>query len=223
MKIHRLFIQLVIFLIILISFVLPSVIFIPEPASEISFPLSVTVYFALSVFLYYFTKNYVLKNQDKEKFNKKALLIRNTGITTLTFGIIFSAGMIFNIIAWFTDVKDPYFTLPSGKIQYFYVIFAFVLAAFNEEVLYRFYIPEQIFSLCSARLNEKVSFWISEIISMALFALGHRYRGILAVVNAAIAYAVLRICFKKSKSIVPGTIAHMLYNILSFILAVILS
>ncbi|MCF0126639.1 MAG: CPBP family intramembrane metalloprotease [Clostridia bacterium] len=56
-----------------------------------------------------------------------------------------------------------------------------------------------------------------EIISLILFALGHIYLGLLAVINAAFAYFILRLCYKKTGSLIPGITAHFIYNILQLV------
>ncbi|WP_288751810.1 CPBP family glutamic-type intramembrane protease, partial [uncultured Treponema sp.] len=58
----------------------------------------------------------------------------------------------------------------------------------------------------------------SEIFSAAVFAFSHRYLGFFAVLNGAAGYCIFRICLKKTGSLVPGCIAHFLYNLLNLML-----
>lgn len=59
---------------------------------------------------------------------------------------------------------------------------------------------------------------ISETLSVAAFALSHRYLGLPSVVNAFFAGIMLRICCKKSGTLWTNTAAHFAYNMLSLVL-----
>ena len=69
--------------------------------------------------------------------------------------------------------------------------------------------------------NKITQIYIPEIITIILFALGHKYLGIFAVINACIACVILRICYIKTKNIFAGTIAHFMYNFVSLLLFLI--
>ena len=60
--------------------------------------------------------------------------------------------------------------------------------------------------------------WISETLSVAAFALSHRYLGLPSVINAFFAGIVLRICCKKSDTLWTNTASHFAYNMLSLVL-----
>ena len=59
---------------------------------------------------------------------------------------------------------------------------------------------------------------ISEMLSVAAFALSHRYLGLPSVVNAFFAGIMLRICCKKSGTLWTNTASHFAYNMLSLVL-----
>ena len=59
---------------------------------------------------------------------------------------------------------------------------------------------------------------ISEMLSVAAFALSHRYLGLPSVVNAFFAGIMLRICCKKSGTLWTNTTSHFAYNMLSLVL-----
>ena len=59
---------------------------------------------------------------------------------------------------------------------------------------------------------------ISEMLSVAAFALSHRYLGLPSVVNAFFAGIMLRLCCKKSGTLWTNTAAHFAYNMLSLVL-----
>lgn len=107
---------------------------------------------------------------------------------------------------------------PSEPKTIFYCVLNFLLSAFYEETVYRFFIPEALLYLTRNFKDRKMIQTDCEILSCMLFALGHVYLGILSVINGALAYVVLRYCFKKTKSLVPGTAAHFLYNLFQLVL-----
>ena len=114
--------------------------------------------------------------------------------------------------------------LRKNKAQFralFYCILKFCLAAFYEEVMYRLYLPEQLKRFLKNTQNKITQIYIPEIITIILFALGHKYLGIFAVINACIACVILRICYLKTKNIFAGTIAHFMYNFTSLLLFLI--
>lgn len=122
---------------------------------------------------------------------------------------------------------DAQVIMPDSAGSWLFCTMTFLVAAFYEEVLYRAFLPETVTSLLSAgilrnpnRFYEKQRFCIftAELFSAAIFALSHRYLGILAVINAAGGHIILRVCFKKAQSIAPGCAAHFFYNILNLLL-----
>lgn len=101
----------------------------------------------------------------------------------------------------------------------------FCAAAF-EECLYRLYLPESFqFLIENTKLKSKNArfykiFQIAaEILCVLLFALAHRYLGILAVLNALFAGSVLRRLAKQT-NIICSWLVHSLYNCLIFAFAI---
>ena len=120
--------------------------------------------------------------------------------------------------------KQPRVFLPPAAPhtfpQYSLCILIFIFSAFYEEILYRMYLPAVLSKFLNLNFSTRVSASTGEILSIVVFAFSHRYLGYYAVLNAAAAALFLRICYKKSGSIFPGTAAHFLYNIMMLSFAV---
>ena len=219
MKIHSIFAEISIFLIMLLFFILPPIFGnFGSPASgeivtiEWSFPFSqlVMASIALCIFLIY----------------RK---LRNSKINIFGFRILFTLGLLFasfffiNFLSYLVPYKspEPVFPVPDSVITWIFCILNFAFAAFYEEVVYRFYFTDTLISLLnkiSPLFENKITVIICEILGCVVFALAHSYLGIFAVINAAIAHFILRYTYKKSNSIIPGVAAHFLYNMISVIL-----
>ena len=106
--------------------------------------------------------------------------------------------------------KRPFFD--NTLMNWTCTIIILAISAFYEETLYRQYLPETLMEIIPRK--GKAMFWISEIISIILFALAHRYMGLVPVINALVSGAILRFSYRKTGSIYAGLIAHFTYNIL---------
>ena len=121
---------------------------------------------------------------------------------------------------------------PSTKLDYSKSIFVHLfqivgmgLYAFYEETMYRNYlqglISKFLENMVKSPIKEKFRFFVAEILSLLLFAFGHLYMGIFAVLNALIAGIILRFLVIKTKSIFPSSIVHFIYNLTLYSLMVI--
>jgi len=108
---------------------------------------------------------------------------------------------------------------PEGKKAWIFCLLNFLFSSFYEETVYRFFIPEALIYFTRNCKDRRMAEIDCELLGMILFALGHIYLGVLSVINAALAYVILRLCFKKTRSLVPGTAAHFAYNILQLIVS----
>lgn len=67
-------------------------------------------------------------------------------------------------------------------------------------------------SACRSK-RDIIRFYVTELISVLVFAFSHRYAGWASVLNSFIAGIALRKCYLKSKNIFTGFAAHFLYNV----------
>ncbi len=111
------------------------------------------------------------------------------------------------------------FIFPSGFWQWTTFFANLSAGVFYEEALYRLFLPDTAIYLAGGKKNMTV---ICEALCIMIFAFSHRYLGIPAILNAAICGLVLRVTKNRTKSIVPSTLAHLLYNILQTILIYLL-
>lgn len=207
---------LIFFILALIPVLLPLFI-IPENPSftDWTFPYQqfYLAFFALILLLW----NPELRENKIPGFWKKVLFMAGAFLllTAISF-ILQKIGSLFTgKIAGKISEK---IAKPDNSKSVFFCSLNFLFSAFYEESLYRFFLPEALLYFTRNCKDRKMAAIDCEIISCMLFALGHIYLGILSVINAALAYIVLRICYKKTESIIPGTLAHFLYNLSQLVL-----
>lgn len=218
MKKYTNLINFLTFFLIFFFYVIPPLIFKPVPADKINFPLNSSICFIFSVFFYFFCKKFLFSDSTKEKTSIKTPVKILIFFLTLIF--LFLCGIFFNFLATKFSYTDDFLIIPETKTDFFYIIINFLFSAFFEEIIYRFYLPEQVFLFIKLKLNEKFSFIFAEILALLIFAFSHRYRGIFAILNAGFGYAILRFCYKKTDNIFITTAAHFVYNILIFFLSI---
>lgn len=206
----------VFFIMVLFPVLLPVFTFSnSSPFVKWSFPFQ-ALFLAVFAFLLVIANPelYEKNKSDKTRLSKKILfticvffILNITAFVLQKIGNLFSQNQIFNIIK------------PEGVKEWTYCLINFFFSSFYEEGVYRFFIPEALLYFTRNCKDKRMVEIDCEILGMILFALGHIYLGILSVINAAIAYFVLRFCFKKTNSLVPGTAAHFLYNVLQLVVS----
>ncbi len=156
----------------------------------------------------------ISKTKDEENQKKNKGFLYKVTFFICVFAaltvISFTMQKLGNLIVKKSSVD---FLRPSDPKAFAFCSLNFLLSAFYEESIYRFFLPEALLFLTSEVQDQKMMNINCEIIACTLFALGHVYLGVLSVINAAIAYIILRICYKKTGSLVPGIAAHFLYNL----------
>lgn len=217
MKIHSFIREILTFSFILLLFLLPPVIKSFVQQGEIvlqwSFPLVNFAYFVFALLLYTIYK-------EKAEFENTFFFVYKEVVPfTLCFGSLLTVSLIFKFLAnVLSNVVSNQVIFPDNFISWLYCILSFGFAAFYEEVLYRFYTPEILKVLLGKIKSDKVIFILSELFALIIFSLAHYYMGLFSVFNAFIAHIILRLCYKKCDSIIPGFLAHFFYNIVSLIL-----
>lgn len=141
-----------------------------------------------------------------------------------------------------TDFSQNLQIVPQNFLQWIFLILSFISSAFFEEEIYRQFLPQSfiffaklLFSKSESNLNSRdfsddsdltknlpnvsksnkiqnVIIFLIEFLCVVIFAFSHRYLGFISVLNAFFCGIVLRLTCKKTKSIMPGTIAHFSYN-----------
>ena len=149
---------------------------------------------------------------------------RRVSIATVTFGILMLAYAAVELggtaLSMLFGQGEPLVASRqiTGVGQWLLATAALAAGAFYEECLYRAFLPEIPLLL----LGRAGSTWIQghkkplsagiEAFCVIVFALSHRYLGMLAVTNALLCGTVLRVCYRKSGGILCGTVAHFCYN-----------
>ncbi|HZK19515.1 MAG TPA: CPBP family intramembrane glutamic endopeptidase [Treponemataceae bacterium] len=119
----------------------------------------------------------------------------------------------------------------NNFLHVFFFVLQISVAACFEELLFRQFFPHRtkwILRECGPYLKPRLAkndllpikcvsafkFVTVEIVPVFAFALGHQYLGFVGFFNALVAGAVLRLLYKKTRSIAPGCIVHVMYNVL---------
>lgn len=175
--------------------------------------------FLLALFLYFQDKRERFLEGIPVQDNKKGLwkAADFTSHYFLTFGSLAICAALFELIG--LAVKTPAFEnviLPKNFLQGLVCAFSLAAAAFYEECLYRLYLPKAMKKILdrikAGKKTRAALIYFAEGADVLLFAFAHRYQGSLALLNAMLAGAVLRLSFVKSKSLWPPFFAHLTFN-----------
>lgn len=224
MKIQSSHITKILFFLVMIFYVIPPL-FVSSVSSDIftvwNFPyLQITRAFTITAVI--FIRSYV-SNPRSLKFtisfnllsifsdtNSKTTSLsisKKISYTFLTFVFLCASAFIFELLGKYFNVTFSMKVLPpTSAKEWCFCILTYLCAAFFEEAVYRFYVVQSTTNdfLCPR--------YVGEILAVILFAMSHKYLGALAVINAAVAGVILRICFIKTKSIATCVAAHFIYN-----------
>lgn len=176
-----------------------------------TFNASVLYQLLISVILFFqFLK---LKPAEKSKAKIFRFLFHGTitlGILMIIFALMQSIELLFSN----EEMKSQNF-MPDvdGPLSILFLTLAVVCGAFYEEVLYRQFLPEFMALITGEKINRKLVFYGTEFLALLLFAFAHRYQGWISVVNSFLCGTVLRLCYKKTSSVLPGAAAHAVYNL----------
>ena len=207
---------------ILTIFVLPPIFTTESPTlGFVEFNLfHFCIYGFLGIYCFIRSKNFsenckISENQHKSNFSKVLLL------SIITLILLFGNGFLWQWIA-----KSPITKLDYSKSIFIHLfqIVGMGLYAFYEENMYRNYlqglISRVLENIVKSPINKKSVFFVAELSALLLFAFGHLYMGIFAVLNALIAGIILRFLVIKTKSIFPSSIVHFIYNLALYSLMV---
>ena len=220
MKKHTLLSDIAVFLLIIFLFIVPPF-FTAAVSSETSlfnnwgFPWYQLLLAFLSAILLYF---YYEKNEKAQKLTLKLFPV------LFTFGMLFSISLFCRFLsevlkgASDSSVSEALVSRPQGFLQWIFCLLNFLCAAFYEEVLYRFYFSDALFSLITTKKTFRLSRLLCEALGLFAFAFAHLYFGWISVLNAALAHVFLRLCFLKSGKLWPCVASHFIYNVISLIL-----
>ncbi len=194
------------FFLIFVFFAIPPVLNNSQPSFSPAMPLlSLIVYVALSIYI--LIKNKFGKTDFRSfsvvtSFALLCMLLLNAKIWDLAT-ILFSESQ--------SEVTK---TISEGFLENAYIVFSLFVSALYEELLFRQFLPEGALRA----VNTKIARICTEIAVVMIFALGHRYLGIWAVLNAFTAGCILRFFCIRTGSFISGFVAHFVYNVIVFFL-----
>jgi membrane protease YdiL (CAAX protease family) len=202
------------FFLIFVFFAIPPVLNNSQPSFSPAMPLlSLIVYVALSIYI--LIKNKFGKTDFRSfsvvtSFALLCMLLLNAKIWDLAT-ILFSESQ--------SEVTK---TISEGFLENAYIVFSLFVSALYEELLFRHFLPESAYSFVKSFSkqtgNAKIARICVEISIIMIFALGHRYLGIWAVLNAFTAGCILRFFCIRTGSFISGFVAHFVYNVIVFFL-----
>ncbi len=213
LKNHSFKIEILIFSSILLLFILPPF-FTPLLNNqtsifiEWSFPFQQIIYGFIAAVIFFSLKT----PYEKIKFLRFPVIF--------TVGLLLCSSLVIKAISVLIekDSAEALVTVPHTFFQWVACVLTFLPAAFYEEVIYRFYLPDALILLVLRKTEKKVFIILCEILSCLIFAFSHYYMGYFSVLNAVFGHLILRLCFKKNGTIWPGVAAHFIYNMISLIL-----
>ena len=221
------------FLLVCVIFIIPP--FFAKPVTQIqnsnfSLTFPKLIFLAINLLIYYryeFTKNQI---KTVKKFN----ILIQAGNGILCYGILIFTGTVISVITMLLKVKPPYSTrfTQMTALSWVLIILSFLIFAFCEESIFRLYLPctlkifaekftARFFNSADEKTRQtldRISFFLVEFISVAVFALSHIYLGVWAVINAFLSGITLRYFAVKNRTILTGSVSHFFYNLSVFIL-----
>ncbi len=190
------------FFLIFVFFAIPPVLNNSQPSFSPAMPLlSLIVYVALSIYILIkskFGKTDFRSFSVVTSFALLCMLLLNAKIWDLAT-ILFSESQ--------SEVTK---TISEGFLENAYIVFSLFVSALYEELLFRQFLPEGALRA----VNTKIARICTEIAVVMIFALGHRYLGIWAVLNAFTAGCILRFFCIRTGSFISGFVAHFVYNVI---------
>ena len=223
------------FIFVAIFLIFPPLINAPENevlTLDFSKGYSISTYAVFLVSLFIFAeRNYSEKKNNKKSVSnaKKSSLIEKTSVGTVCLGAIFIVSAVFQAFSLLENkgsFKSQTIIFPESFFYFASFFTGTFFAAFSEEVIYRFYLPDALKNnikiLSLGRLNcekSKALNLLFELLSVCIFALSHRYLGLLSVFNAFFSGFILRFCLIKSKSVFVPFLIHSVYNFSVFLFA----
>lgn len=188
-------------------------------AREIVYPLSIYLNFFASLLLYFLFSESFSHPESSSESSSDSQIFKKHSVFLITFGSIFVLAGIFELLSYFGLIpfNEIRLVFPKTPLKIAGVILGTFFAAFFEEFLYRFYLPESLISFFNGK---KLHPAVIEISVVLIFAFFHLYRGWTNVVFAFLSGMILRWSFKNTKSLVSVSIIHGLYNLSSIFASV---
>lgn len=226
MKKHSFALQIIIFSIIFLSFILPPFFITSNNYNQNTFqiwnfPFEQFIRFLLVIIFFIFFIN----EKDSSKKNtpnfRKISFFNFFSTAVFGFSLLFFISLIFKIIS----IKNINLSnkivveRPKDFLQIIFAILTFIFSASFEEIIYRAYFPDALLNIFNYekienKAKKNILRIFCEILGILVFAFAHFYAGILSTINAAFAHCILRILYIRHKNIIGNITAHSLYNIL---------
>lgn len=226
MKKHSFALQIIIFSIIFLSFILPPFFITSNNYNQNTFqiwnfPFEQFIRFILVIIFFIF----FIDEKDSSKKNtpnfRKISFFNFFSTAVFGFSLLFFISLIFKIIS----IKNINLSnkivveRPKDFLQIIFAILTFIFSASFEEIIYRAYFPDALLNIFNYekienKAKKNILRIFCEILGILVFAFAHFYAGILSTINAAFAHCILRILYIRHKNIIGNITAHSLYNIL---------
>ena len=213
MKLHSFVAEIAFFLLILLVFVCPQFFYFnmqinPEYFTAWKFPYAqlILALFGFALYLFFY-----------EKQERKMIVFPLVFTVSLLFCVALFIKFFSSLPAFYQEAEIQV-SRPDSLLAWAFCLLNFFSAAFYEEIIYRFYLTDALYSLISRKAKARFWLYFAEVFAGLCFAAAHLYLGVFSVINAAFAHVILRLCYKKTGSIWPGVTAHFIYNVISLIL-----
>ncbi len=130
--------------------------------------------------------------------------------TPISLGLAMLSQAAFTGLSMLTGTEgSPIPVFPESPGQWTVYFLNLSIGVLFEEAIYRLFLPDALVSLTGGRKKLRIP---CEAACIAIFALSHRYMGIMAVMNAAVCGTIFRIARIRSGRIWAPTAAHLIYN-----------
>lgn len=216
------------FFILLAAFAIPPVFNSGQNIGQISGQASYSAAAPIPILLLYgavcsyvlFKMKFGLK--DFRAFSVKSFFAKILVMTISLVCLLILNAMLWNFMAGYfsSEQLEIEKVMPDGAFSRIHVVISLFIAALYEELLYRKFLPEEALSMlpksAQCRVPSTMIRFFAELSIILIFALGHRYLGMWAVINAFCAGMILRFFCVRTGSFLSGFVAHFVYNLIVF-------
>jgi len=161
--------------------------------------------------------------QNSRPTPKKLQKTRNAVIAFSTLALLFLFLCLFTLmqktIAYSRRVEyemPVWLNARNGIASYALLFVLITIAASFEEIFFRGYLVERLRYFTHKIFAEKTAEAAAETSALILFALAHQSGGVFAVLNALASGTALKVCYRKTRSILVIAAVHAAYNIAIF-------
>ncbi len=217
------------FFLIFLLFVLPSLLVEPQKVVVLNIqydPFSIILRLCVAMYLLFRMYDNGISFKQQLSITPKSVFRVFIQSIKIYFALVIT-GLLFNFIQnhFFQGNLSLVASPPSTVLLWIWFLFSLIVLACFEEIIFRIYLPDSFLRIVTQTpiykklpIPARVLFiLLIECFFIITFALGHYYLGTVSLLASFVSGIILRISVLRYKTIIPACIAHIINNIVSFL------